>query len=85
MYKIIICTANISHKSWWNGKPSYKFDSFAEVVRCLKEIFPPNSIREWEFARMAKCDAETENGRIACTSWYEIIKGERPMTEYTFL
>ena len=37
MYKIIICTANISHKSWWNGKPSYKFDSFAEIVRCLKQ------------------------------------------------
>ena len=36
-------------------------------------------------ADLAKCDAETENGRIACTSWYEIIKGEQPMTEYTSL
>lgn len=85
MYKIIVCTANLSHKSWWNGKASYKFDTFQEVVRCLKEIFPPNSVAERELTRMAKSDAETENGCIACTSWYEIIKGERPMTEYTSL
>lgn len=85
MYKIIVCTANLFHKSWWKGKASYKFDTFQEVVRCLKEIFPPNSIADWEFTRMAKSDAKTENGCIACTSWYEIIKGERPMTEYTSL
>lgn len=83
MYKLIICTANIKHYDWWNGKNSYKFETIDEVIQCLKDIFPRGSIREWEFSNMIKHDKETENGRIASTSWYDVIKGEEQMTEYT--
>ena len=83
MYKVIICTANLQHKPWWKGKSRYSFNSIDDVIKCLKEIFPQGSIREWEFDNMKKYDTEKENGCIACTSWYEIIKGELQMTEYT--
>lgn len=89
MYKIIICVANIRHYNWWKGKPFYQFDTLDEVIHCLEHIFPQNSIREWVIKRMIESDQERQkgikssNGSIACTSWYEVIRGEKEMTEYT--
>lgn len=89
MYKIIICVANLQHYDWWKGKTVYKYDTLEEVIRCLNSIFPPHSIRDWEVNRMIKCDKDrqhgvkSENGRIASTSWYEVIRGKEEMTEYT--
>lgn len=48
MYKIVICVANLKHYDWWKGKPVYQFDTLDEVIRCLKTLFPPNSIKDWE-------------------------------------
>lgn len=81
MYKIIICIANVSH--WWSGDSVYQFDTLDEVILCLKTIFPNDSIKDWEFARMKNADEKYENGRIASTSWYDVLKGEAPMTWYT--
>ena len=62
MYKIIICIANVSH--WWNGKSVYQFDTLDEVILCLKTIFPQNSIKDWEFARMRDADESRDNAGI---------------------
>lgn len=91
MYKIVICVANLKHYDWWKGKPVYQFDTLDEVIRCLKTLFPPNSIKDWEIKRIIDCDVDrqkgnkSENGRIASTSWYEVIRGKEEMTEYTSL
>ena len=81
MYKLIMSVANIKHKSWWwDGKPFYEFGTIDELIDFMKTNIPMSK-RDVEF--ICKNDKEQQNGRLACTSWYDVEKGEHEMTEYT--
>ena len=80
-YKLIMVVANISHKSWWwNGKSFYEFNTIDELINFMEENIPITQ-KAIDFIR--KNDQSKNNGRLACTSWYEVEKGEHQMTEYT--
>lgn len=80
-YRLRMVVANIGHTSWWwKGKPFYEFDTVDELLAFMESRIP---ITQRETALIRKCDEKTQNGRIGCTSWYEIKKGEEQMTEYT--
>lgn len=80
-YRLFPCLANIRNQSWWRGKAYYEFRSAEECVACIKEIFPEEP--EWCYEKILAADKQTAEGRIACCSWYEVVKGELPMTAYT--
>jgi len=80
-YKLIMIIANIKHKSWWwNGKSIYQFEALAELLKFINKHIP---ITESDIDFICKNDEKKNNGRLTCTSWYEIEKGEHQMTEYT--
>lgn len=80
-YRLIMTIPNIKHKSWWwNGQPIYGFDTVDELL-CFMKSKIPMCQRDIELIR--NNDSLKENGRIACTSWYDVEKGEDQMTEYT--
>ena len=81
MYELKMVIANIKHKSWWwNGKPYYKFETIDELINFMMTHIPMTN-RSIEF--IYENDKKKQNGRLACTSWYEVEKGAHEMTEYT--
>lgn len=84
MYRLIMCVPNISHLSWWwKGQSVYRFDSLMSLFAFMNCRIP--SMRKRDFDLMLERDAAGKTGRLACTSWYEVKKGEDEMTEYTSL
>ena len=80
-YKLIMCVANIQHTSWWwNGKSVYKFETLDELLDFMIKHIP---LKERDIDFIHKNDGKQDNGRLACTSWYDVEKGEPQMTEYT--
>lgn len=80
-YTIEICIPNIKHAPfWWNGKPIYEFETMQEVTEFIKNHFP-NEDRYINF--MIENDKKTARGSLGCTSWYQVRKGARLMTDYT--
>lgn len=81
MYKLIMCTANIKHKDWWwDGKPAYQFITIEGLIDFMKVLIP---VDKKDIESIRKNDKKKTCGRLACTSWYEVKKGEDLMTEYT--
>ena len=84
MYRLIMAVANINHTSWYrswqNRKTVYRFDSIDELIDFMWKHIPMKD-RDVDFIR--NNDAKYQHGRLACTSWYEVKKGEDQMTEYT--
>jgi len=73
--------ANIKHTSWWwNGKSCYRFDTLDELLGFMNKHIP---LRKSDIDFIRNNDKKRNNGRLACTSWYEVEKGEHEMTEYT--
>ena len=80
-YRLRMVVANISHTSWWwNGKAFYEFDAIDELLSFMINKIP---MTQREIDLIQRSDHEKKDGRIGCTSWYEIEKGEDLMTEYT--
>lgn len=84
MYRLIMVVVNISHTSWYrswqNRKTVYAFETIDELIDFMWEHIPMRD-RDVDFIR--NNDAKKQNGSLACTSWYEVKKGEDQMTEYT--
>lgn len=81
MYKLIMTVSNISHKDWWwNGNSAYKFKTLQDLLDFMSEHIPTTE-RDVNF--ITENDKRQQTGRLACTSWYEVEKGEHQMTEYT--
>lgn len=84
MYKLTMCVANIAHKPWyrnWNNRSAvYTFNDIEELIGFMWDNIPMR-YREVEIIR--ENDINQKNGRLACTLWYEVVKGENQMTEYT--
>jgi len=81
MYNLKMVVANISHKDWWwHGKSSYKFETLKPLLDFMNENVP---MTERDINFIIENDKKKEAGRLACTSWYEVEKGEHQMTEYT--
>lgn len=81
MYKLEMVVPNIKHTSWWwNGKSIYKFDNIDEMIDFMMAHIPMKS-RDIDF--IYNNDKRQKCGRLACTSWYSVEKGEHQMTEYT--
>lgn len=84
MYRLIMVVANISHtpwyRSWQNRKTVYAFETIDELIDFMREHIP---MRDRDVAFIRSNDAKKKDGRLACTSWYEVKKGEDLMTEYT--
>lgn len=84
MYKLTMCVANIGHMPWyrnWNSRSAvYTFNDIEELVSFMWENIP---MRDRDVGFIRENDINQKNGRLACTSWYEVVKGEREMTEYT--
>ena len=84
MYKLVMCVANIGHMAWYsnwkNRSVVYTFEYIDELIDFMWEHIPMRD-RDIDFIR--ENDINQKNGRLACTSWYEVIKGEEQMTEYT--
>ena len=84
MYRLIMVVANIGHTSWYrswqNKKTVYTFETIDELIDFMWKHIPMRD-RDVDFIR--NNDANQHNGRLACTSWYEVKKGEDQMTEYT--
>ncbi len=82
MYRLIMCVPNIAHtKWWWKGQSTYRFDSIMALFAFMNCRIP--MLQKADFDRMLDADREKSAGRLACTSWYEVKKGEDQMTEYT--
>jgi len=88
-YKLRMVVSNIRHKSWWwNGKSNYEFETLDELIDFMSEHIP---LKEFSGCNYMKSDINSiyendkkyDNGRLACTSWYEVEKGEHQMTDYT--
>lgn len=84
MYKLTMCVANIGNKPWyrnWNNRNAVcTFNDIEELIGFMWDNIP---MRDREVEIIRNNDAQKKNGRIACTSWYEVVKGENQMTEYT--
>lgn len=81
MYKLRMVVANISYKPWWwSGKPFYEFDTIDELMNFMVRKIPMDGN---DVKLIYDNDKKQKNGRLACTSWYEVEKGEHKMTEYT--
>lgn len=76
-YKLRIVVENLPD---WKDKPVWNFISIMDAISFLDANF---HLPEWEKDRIRKNDATKENGSLACTSWYELEKGEHQMTAYT--
>jgi hypothetical protein len=84
-YKIEIHLNNLRHKDWWTWGSIpiyYTFGSLSTVLLFLRDH---KLVRPQDEEFITKQDARLETGRLACTSWYTITKGEESMTEYTSL
>lgn len=84
-YRIELSLANLRHKPWWvwgDIPQVYEFDSLNTVMCFLTDH---NLVRQQDMEFITKQDARLETGRLSCTSWYTITKGEEGMTEYTSL
>lgn len=80
-YELIMVIANIEHKSWWwNGKSNYNFETLDELLIFMNKHIP---LKQSDIEFIIKNDGKQENGKLACTSWYTVEKGEHQMTEYT--
>lgn len=80
-YRLRMVVANIRRCTWWwNGTSCYGFDTIDELLSFMESKIP---MRQREIDLIRRSDYEKKNGRIGCTSWYEIKKGEDQMTEYT--
>ena len=88
-YKLIMVVANIKHKSWWwNGRSSYQFETLDELLEFMNDHIPLGKFDGLNYMRsdinsIYENDKRIDNGRLACTSWYEIEKGEHQMTDCT--
>ena len=83
MYKLRMVIHNICYKPWWwNGKPFYHFDTVDELIDFMIHKIPMDG-KDVKF--IYDNDKKKLHGRLACTSWYEVEKGEHEMTEYTSL
>lgn len=84
MYRLIMVVANIGNTSWYrswqNRKTVYTFENIDELIDFMWEHIP---MRDRDVAFIRSNDAKQKDGRLACTSWYEVKKGEDQMTEYT--
>ena len=84
-YCVEIHLNNLRHKPWWvwgDIPQIYEFDSLNKVMCFLTEH---HLVRQQDMEFITKQDARLETGRLVCTSWYTITKGEEGMTEYTSL
>ena len=81
-YGIRIEIANMGPKSSfpWNGKPYYEFDTIDEVCGFLSRTQLERSSK-W-LDRLREEDRLKGYGRLACNSWYEVIKGGTEPTDY---
>lgn len=81
MYRLEMVVANIKHQSWWwNGKPICEFDDIDELIDFMIKHIP---MTNEDINFIYNNDKKQKNGRLACTSWYSVEKGEHQMTEYT--
>ena len=81
MYTLEMAIPNIRHKSWWwNGKTIYKFNDIDELVSFMTAHIPMSD-KDIDF--IYDNDERKKNGRLDCTSWYTVEKGEHQMTDYT--
>lgn len=84
-YRVELSLANLRHKPWWTWgdiPQIYTFDSLDETVRFLANH---HLVRQQDIEFIQKQDGRLESGRLCCTSWYTVTKGEEQMTEYTSL
>lgn len=84
-YRVELSLANLRHKPWWvwgDIPRIYEFDSLNKVMCFLTDH---NLVRQQDMEFITKQDARLETGRLSCTLWYTITKGEEGMTEYTSL
>lgn len=80
-YKLRMVIPNIKHTQWWwNGVENYEFESLDKMLEFMKKRIP---MTDRSVAFIRDNDSKKERGRLACTSWYEVIKGNSLMTEYT--
>lgn len=80
-YTIEICIPNIKHcPFWWHGNAIYEFETMQEVTEFIKKHIP-NQDRYINF--MIANDEKRARGSLGCTSWYQVRKGARLMTDYT--
>lgn len=80
-YTLTMCVANIKHTSWWwYGKPTMKFETIEGLISFMRSHIP---LRPRDMLFIIENDKKQEHGRLACTSWYEVRKGDPMMTEYT--
>lgn len=83
MYKLIMVIANIKHKTWWwNGKSVYSFDDLESLFRFMTSRIPGTAEN---IVTICARDNAITDGRLYCTSWYDVEKGDKQMTEYTSL
>lgn len=86
MYRLIMVVANIGHTSWYrswqNKKAVYTFETIDELIDFMWKHIP---MKDSDVNFIRNNDVKKQNGRLTCTSWYEVKKGEEQMTEYTSL
>ena len=81
MYKLTMTVNNIKYASWWwNGKSVYEFETMGELISFMTERIP---LKDRDVKLLFDNDSKCKSGRLDCTSWYEVYKGENEMTEYT--
>ena len=79
-YTIEMCVANIKHKEWWNGAAIIEFETIQDVISFIRSHIP---VKQRDIDFIIENDKNKSRGRLACTSWYSVRKGDPMMTEYT--
>ena len=84
-YTIEIHLNNLRHKDWWTWGDIPLYHTFGSLNTALLFLRDHKLVRPQDEEFIIKQDKRVVNGRLCCTSWYTITKGEEGMTDYTSL